>query len=274
MENPLPSQSLESLPLMHHNTRGTMAKSKVHRIHRGNDSWIKDIKVLTCILRLRCQPSVAYVNIAEYLLAVWPVAMLRLAGRKYSAARDIPADLDAMKELKEEYTNVFLPRLFETCENEEADAWKLAREWEDATVYQILKHTGLGDLGYNVCDKGEMELQILWGKTEDWRAGSIPEPRGTTNKNHGAHTGRSKEHDDTAGSTSLLSVPETSLIRRMSIEAGKATIQLLRLGPHANPNNKKGTKKTNDSTHNAFANQVAEIQTISNSLDDTATKQA
>lgn len=253
---------------MHHKK---MAKSKVHRIHRGNDSWIKDIKVLTCILRLRCQPAVAYVNIAEYLLAVWPVAMLRLAGRKYSAARDLPADLDAIKELKEEYTNDFLPRLFEACENEESDEWNVAREWEDATVCEILKHTGLGDLGYEVADKGEMNLQILWRKTNDWRAGSIPEPRGKTN-NYEDHTGTSKEHDDTAGSTSLLSVPETSLIRRSSVDSGKATIQLLRLGPHSNPS-KKGTKKTNDSTHNAFANQVAEIQTVSNNNKHTRKKQ-
>lgn len=197
--------------------------------------------------------------------------MLRLAGRKYSAARDLPADLDAMKEFKEEYTIEFLPRLFETCEKEEVDAWKLAKEWEDATVCEILKHTGLGELGYEVADEGEMNLQILWRKTGDWRASSIPEPRGMTYKYYEAHTGISKEHDNTAGSTSLLSVSETSLVRRNSIEAGKATIQILRLGPHSIPS-KKGTKKTNDSTANAFANQVAEIQTISNSLDDTATK--
>ena len=108
----LPLNLSRSLPLacMHHkssphkwrNPRSTESIAGMILGSRISKSW-------PAILRLRCQPPVAYVNIAEYLLAVWPVAMLRLAGRKYSAARDLPADLDAMKELKQEYTNDFLP---------------------------------------------------------------------------------------------------------------------------------------------------------------------
>ncbi|CAG8983733.1 hypothetical protein HYALB_00006302 [Hymenoscyphus albidus] len=243
-----------------------MGKSKIHRIHRGNDSWIKDIKVLTCILRLRCQPPVTYVNIAEYLLAVWPVAMLRIAGRRYSAARDLPADLEANKELKEEYMNDLLPRIFTTCENEEEEAWKVAKEWDDTTVREILKHTGLGELGYEIADEREMALQILWRKTNDFRAGSFPEPY-TMTSNYEAHHGRLRQYKPTPGQRSLLSVSEESLLRRSSVDSGKATIQLLRLGPHSHVT-KRGTRRMPDAQRSPFIKQAAEIQTASNSFED------
>ncbi|CAG8949827.1 hypothetical protein HYFRA_00004152 [Hymenoscyphus fraxineus] len=249
---------------------------KIHRIHRGNDSWKKDIEVLTCILRLRCQPPVTYVNIAEYLLAVWPVAMLRFAGHQYSAARDLPADLDANKELKEEFMNVRLPRIFTTCENEEEEAWKMAKEWDDTKVREILKHTGLGELGYEIADEREMALQILWRKTDDFRAGSFPEPY-TMTSNYGVHHGRLRQYKPTPGQRSLLSVSEESPLRRNSVESGKSTIQVLRLGPHPHAtgphshSTKRGTRRMPDAQRSPFIKQAAEIQTASNSFEDAAT---
>ncbi|KAH7419943.1 hypothetical protein BKA64DRAFT_699946 [Cadophora sp. MPI-SDFR-AT-0126] len=149
-----------------------------HKVHRSPNAWKKDIQVLTCLLRLRCQPPVPYSVISSLLLQTRPSLMVGLS------AKVAPEVVTPEKGLQEWLEN-YLQNIYEKGEEWESEAWKLAREWNGDAVRDMVSSAGLGigDGGqedeFMVMGEEELDLQIRWRKEGDWRAGSIPLGRPT-----------------------------------------------------------------------------------------------
>ncbi|PVH85317.1 hypothetical protein DL98DRAFT_511781 [Cadophora sp. DSE1049] len=151
-----------------------------HKVHRSPNAWKKDIQVLTCLLRLRCQPPIPYSLISSLLLQTRPSLMVRLS------TRVAPKDVTPGKGLQE-WLEMYLQDIYEKGEEWESEAWKLAREWNEDAVRDMVRSAGLGvrdevagwEDGFVVMGEEELELQIRWRKKGDWRAGSTPLGRPT-----------------------------------------------------------------------------------------------
>jgi hypothetical protein len=193
------------------NPNGTIPKTK--RIHRSNASWQKDIDLLICILRLRCEPAIPYPQIASYLIDAFTVPILRRSGHNIAAARDIPEGFD-IKTATQEWMDKNLPEIFERAENGETEVWKMAREWDGGVVNEMLRISGLDVEGYKLASKGEMDIQIRWRKAGDWRSGSVP---------------WKAEDGALAGFSSAIG---SSRIRRGSSDLNRDTLRLLRPQSH------------------------------------------
>ncbi|KAK0108316.1 hypothetical protein ONS95_003132 [Cadophora gregata] len=82
----------------------------------------------------------------------------------------------------------YLQDIYEKGEEWGSEAWRLAREWDEDAVRDIVRNAGLGvdasiigrdrggeeDDDFVVMGEEELELQIRWRKEDDWRAGSTP----------------------------------------------------------------------------------------------------
>ncbi|KAL5321883.1 hypothetical protein ACEPPN_009846 [Leptodophora sp. 'Broadleaf-Isolate-01'] len=150
-----------------------------HKVHRNPNAWKKDIQVLTCILRLRSQPPVPYSLIASLLLQTRPSLMVRLSEKV------APRNATTEEEDMQTWLEMYLKDVYEKGEVWGSEAWKMAREWDEDSVREMVRSAGL-ELGGSggeeegkeggsvVMDEEELELQIKWKKEGDWRAGSTP----------------------------------------------------------------------------------------------------
>jgi hypothetical protein len=184
----------------------TTTTLRTKRIHRNDASWKKDIDLLICILRLRCQPLIPYPLIASYLLSAFTIPILRRAGFHISAIRNIPQGFDVVKETAG-WMETHLPEIFEGEERVEGKIWKRAKGWDEGSVEEMLRISELDEEGYRVVGREEMELQIEWRRRGDWRAGSVPwEPEELRKK----------------------SLVDSGALKRGSVDLTKETIRLLR----------------------------------------------
>jgi hypothetical protein len=144
--------------------------AKRHKVHKNNNAWKRDILLLTCILRLRVQPSVPYPEIVDLFLRTQPTRMVRLAKVVLKEA----ASTLVGEEMKGWLVG-YLEEDFKGAEHGEFGTWKKAREMDESVVGEMLRVAGLDSQGYVLAAQEEMNLQIRWRKEGDWRAGSVPE---------------------------------------------------------------------------------------------------
>ncbi|KAG4425210.1 hypothetical protein IFR04_001577 [Cadophora malorum] len=79
---------------------------------------------------------------------------------------------------------MYLQDIYEKGEEWEIEAWRLAREWSEDAVRDMVRRAGLAVGGkdeFVVMDEEELGLQIRWRREGDWRAGSTPLGRPTRN---------------------------------------------------------------------------------------------
>jgi hypothetical protein len=171
----------------------------------------QDIDLLICVLRLRCQPPIPYSAIASYLLDAFTVPILRRAGFNVSSVRDIPKGFDIEKQTAG-WMEKNLPEIFAEEEKKKSRAWRRAKKWDGELVRVLLKISELDEVGYEVVGREEMEVQIEWRKTGDWKAGSVPWE---------GFGGGLKE-----------SVFGRRVVKRMSADLNRDTIRLLRPESH------------------------------------------
>lgn len=136
--------------------------AKKHKVHRNPNAWKKDIQVLTCLLRLRCQPPVPYSIIANLLLKTKPSLMVKLSEKV--APSEVTVE-NGMADWMEKY----LEEVYDNLEKWESEPWKLARGWNEDVVREMMRVAGLDVTGggYEVMDEGELALQIKWKKNGD-----------------------------------------------------------------------------------------------------------
>ncbi|PBP19029.1 hypothetical protein BUE80_DR010087 [Diplocarpon rosae] len=139
----------------------TMAKKTKRRAY----AWKKDIQVMTCLLRLRCQPPVPYHLIAALLLRTSPSVPKRVVPKEAGLERS-----------SREWLEKYLQEVYDGSEKWESEAWKVARNWNATGVREMLKSAGLDIQGrrFVVMREDELVLQIKWRREGDWRAGSTP----------------------------------------------------------------------------------------------------
>ncbi|KAE8448106.1 hypothetical protein EG329_009871 [Mollisiaceae sp. DMI_Dod_QoI] len=145
-----------------------MGKHKTHR----NASWKRDTLLLTCILRLRIQPSIPYPSIAELLLSTLPDIAQGLANK--AAPRDLRPTLADDKIALKKWLEGYLEERYKLAEDWGSEPWQLARDFDTGIVIEILRVMGLNEQGFEVMGDKEVDLQIMWRKKGDWKAGSEP----------------------------------------------------------------------------------------------------
>jgi hypothetical protein len=142
----------------------------VHNVFQRHKVWKRDITLLCCVLRLRCQPAVPYVRIADTLLELLPCQVDRLAKRL--GHFDTPWFLleGGVKQWLIEYLRLS----FEYAEHWNSELWTMTQDWSMDMVGNVLKITELDRQGYSVMEDSEVRLQIKWRMERDWRVGSTP----------------------------------------------------------------------------------------------------
>ncbi|KAH7350833.1 hypothetical protein BKA65DRAFT_593712 [Rhexocercosporidium sp. MPI-PUGE-AT-0058] len=153
-----------------------------HKVQRSPNAWKKDMQVLTCLLRLRCQPPVPYPLIASLLLRTRPSLMVRLSAKV--GPKVAPKDGVKWGKNMQTWLEMYLKDIYEKGEVWGSEAWKVAREWDGHGVRELVESMGMlgmsgtgdvgGENGFMVIEEEELEVQIKWRKEGDWRAGSTP----------------------------------------------------------------------------------------------------
>ncbi|KAJ5041096.1 uncharacterized protein L3040_005650 [Drepanopeziza brunnea f. sp. 'multigermtubi'] len=147
--------------------------SKEHKASQSGsasaNAWKKDIELVTCLFRLRCQPPIPYPIIAGLLLKTLPSVIGRIAETERSE------DKNPERGMKE-WLEMYLEQVYDGSENLQSEGWKSARSWDEAVVKELLILSGLNLNGneYQVMGEKELALQIKWKSEGDWRAGSTP----------------------------------------------------------------------------------------------------
>jgi hypothetical protein len=118
--------------------------SENNQMNRKDTASEEEIKLLICILRLRCQRPIPYPQIESYL----------------NETLGLPDEV--------------LPEIFDREEREETKIWEDAKAWDDWKVERILIISGLNKEGYKLAERREIDAQIEWRKTGNWKAGSVP----------------------------------------------------------------------------------------------------
>jgi hypothetical protein len=145
--------------------------AKAHKVHRSKDAWKKDILLLTCILRLRVQPLLPYLEIADLFLQKIAAHIAHLV--KKTAPQELWPTL--VEKGTKEWLVGYLEDGFKAAEFWESQTWLKAREIDEMVVKEMLRVTGLDERGYVLAAEEETRLQIRWRKEGDWKAGSVPE---------------------------------------------------------------------------------------------------
>jgi hypothetical protein len=125
-----------------------MANRKPHK----NTNHKQNIILLTIILRLRLQPSVPYVIIADFLLSTLPEIMPRFA--KKVAPQKLQATI--LEKGMKEWLTGWLEEAFDRAEQLCTAEWIRARDWDEDAVWQVLRVTGLGERGFVAAGEEEM----------------------------------------------------------------------------------------------------------------------
>jgi len=136
--------------------------------------WERDVILLTSILRLHCQPPPSYKLIAELLIKTWSDIIWKLA--KDVVSIDTQAEILASEAGTKNWLTEYLQQRYELAEEWGSELWITARDKDRSMAEEILRVTGLNEMGYEVIDEEEMQLQMKWKKEDDWRYGSTPEP--------------------------------------------------------------------------------------------------
>jgi hypothetical protein len=139
------------------------------KICQGSNLWKRDITLLCCVLRLRCQPVVPYEAIADVILDLLPNVADRLA-QQVGAAGEFRPPRGRIKLLLAEH----LQQSFEYAERWSTELWKSTQDWSMNVIGEVLRVTELHKKGYMVMDDAEVRLQIKWRKEGNWKAGSTP----------------------------------------------------------------------------------------------------
>jgi hypothetical protein len=134
----------------------------------------REVTLLTSILRLHCQPPPSYREIAEPLLKTWPDAVRKLV--QDVVPLETQAEVFALESSTKEWLTGYLQESYDFAEQWDSDPWTTARDKDRSMVEEILRVTGLKEMGYKVMDREEMQLQMKWKKEGDWRYLSTPEP--------------------------------------------------------------------------------------------------
>jgi hypothetical protein len=140
-----------------------------YKIRQDSNVWKRDITLLCCVLRLRCQPVVPYETIADVILDLLPGVPERLAGRVGAWAGFGPPK-GRMKLWLAEY----LQQSFEYAEHWNTELWSATQDWAMDIVGEVLRVSQLYEKGFTVADDAEVRLQIKWRKEGNWKAGSTP----------------------------------------------------------------------------------------------------
>tara|TARA_R110002060_G_scaffold51441_2_gene62419 strand:- start:790 stop:1089 length:300 start_codon:yes stop_codon:yes gene_type:complete len=80
-----------------------------------------------------------------------------------------PKDVTSENGLQE-WLEMYLQDIYEKGEEWESEAWKLAREWSEDAVRDMVRRAGLAVGGkdeFVVMDEEELELQIRWRREGD-----------------------------------------------------------------------------------------------------------
>ncbi len=136
--------------------------AKEHKVHRNPNAWKKDIQVLTCLFRLRCQPPIPYRIIANLLLKTKPILMVELS------EKIAPSEVTVEKGMAD-WMEKYLEEVYDNLEKWESEPWKLARVWNEDVVKEMLRVAGLDMTGggFEVMDEAELTLQVKWKRGGD-----------------------------------------------------------------------------------------------------------
>jgi hypothetical protein len=173
-------------------------RGKAESYHK--DAWKKDTLLLTCILRLRVQPAVSYRDISDILLKALSKHLSGVAENSANLAKlkstttsnntsantmsTISTSADSIvvnneKDEREAQMKEWLVQYFEEdfmgAEFRGDQAWWKARDMDAGVIGEMLRAADLYGKGHVVASREEMQKQILWRRTEDWRAGSVPD---------------------------------------------------------------------------------------------------
>jgi len=178
------------------------------------DGWKKETLLLTCVLRLRVLPAVPYTDIANILLKTISKHLsgvventINLAKLSFATATNTTSanatsinktwanttsansisanstwaksaggdDENRQREMwMKQWLAQYLKEDFLGAEFRGDHAWWRARNMDAWFVSEMLRAGGL-DGKHVVASEEEMKLQILWRRTGDWRAGSVPD---------------------------------------------------------------------------------------------------
>lgn len=141
-----------------------------YSVYQDPDTWIRDITLLCCVLRLRCQPAVPYNEIADIVLRLWPCPADRLVQKVGPVDRWVTPLGSGMRPWLAEY----LQLSFEHAEQFNTGLWAETQDWAMDMVREVLRITKLGQKGYIVMEDAEVGLQIKWRREGNWKAGSTP----------------------------------------------------------------------------------------------------
>lgn len=129
------------------------ATDKMTRSRKAQEACMKEhnITLLTCILRLRIQPSVPYPLIARLLLSILPDVTAQLIRQV------APAETQAtfLEYGVEKWLTMSLEQGFEYAERWALKPWVQARDMDRNSMEEILCITKLGEEGYGVAEVKE-----------------------------------------------------------------------------------------------------------------------
>src|SRR3979411_1311611 len=130
---------------------------------QGSNIWKRDITLLCCVLRLRCQPCCPLRSYSRCHSILSPDVVDRLAKRV-----GVHGGLGSLKSGMRQWFTEYLQQSFEYAEHWSTELWIATQGWSTDVVGEGLRITELNRLGYGVMDDAEVRLQIKWRKEGSW----------------------------------------------------------------------------------------------------------
>lgn len=148
-----------------HNTAATNKHSQtvaMANMHQAGYGIEIPLELMTCLLRLRCQPPVPYPMIARILQEVHPAATVSYTPESapWVTSPDPNKRLEA-----------HLEQVYDNLEKRQSETWKAARGFDEAALKVLLRNTEL-DAKFGIMGIKELTLQIKWKKDGDCRLDS------------------------------------------------------------------------------------------------------
>lgn len=143
---------------------------ETNSINQGSHAWMRDIMLLCCVLRLRCQPSVPFEAIADIILSLWRDVVEALA-RQIGG----PGVSRAVENGIRSWFIDYLRQSFEHNGQCSTELLGATRAWAVETIQVVLDPTELDTRRYRVMEDSEVHLQLRWKQEGSWKAGSTPD---------------------------------------------------------------------------------------------------
>lgn len=139
-------------------------------ILQRSHAWKRDIMLLCCVLRFRCQPSVPFEAIADIILSLWRDVVEVLARQIGGPGASIAVENGIRLWLID-----YLRQSFEHNGQCSMELLGATRAWAVETIQLVLDLTGLNTQRYRVVEDSEVQLQLRWKQEGSWKADSTPD---------------------------------------------------------------------------------------------------